>query len=435
MEDRYVEVGGANIRYWAMGSGPPLLLIHGLGASVEYWQQNIEPLSQHCRVYAMDLLGFGRSDKPRIEYSLHYAAQFIADFMDAQGIERASLVGNSMGGLISLQFAIEFPERLDKLVLVDNAGFGRELIWIFRLMTLPVLGEALYGPNERGMRTLQRMLFYDKRFVTDEWVEQNLEMARLPGARDFFLSVLRYGVNLRGLRPEILEPLLAQIPGIEAPTLIVWGAQDRFIPVAHGHIGHRMIAGSRLHIFDRCGHVPQIERAEGFNRLVADFLKGGDCRGQIADCKLQIAPLQSAICNPQSEAIAMEYEDWEAQVPDAIKDDPLWQMEAYRLALFLHDLAWKDCESLIKDIRGREIAKQLIRSVGSISANIEEGYGRGFGRDYARFLSFSVGSARETRGWYYRGRKLLTEMVIEHRYNLLGQIIGLLVTAIGQQRR
>lgn len=131
----------------------------------------------------------------------------------------------------------------------------------------------------------------------------------------------------------------------------------------------------------------------------------------------------------------MEYEDWEAQVPDAIKDDPLWQMEAYRLALFLHDLAWKDCESLIKDIRGREIAKQLIRSVGSISANIEEGYGRGFGRDYARFLSFSVGSARETRGWYYRGRKLLTEMVIEHRYNLLGQIIGLLVTAIGQQRR
>lgn len=98
MEDRYIKVGDANIRYWAMGSGPLLLPIHGLGASVEYWQQNIEPLSQHCRVYAMDLLGFGRSDKPRIEYSLHYAAQFIADFMDAQGIERASLAGNSMGG-------------------------------------------------------------------------------------------------------------------------------------------------------------------------------------------------------------------------------------------------------------------------------------------------------------------------------------------------
>ena len=131
----------------------------------------------------------------------------------------------------------------------------------------------------------------------------------------------------------------------------------------------------------------------------------------------------------------MKYEDWETQVPDALKDDPLWQMEAYRLALFLHDLAWEDCGRLMKDIRGHEIAKQLIRSVGSISVNIEEGYGRGFGRDYARFLSFSVGSARETRGWYYRGRKLLTEMVIKHRYNLLGQIIGLLVTAIGQQRR
>jgi len=276
MDDRYVKVGDAKVRYWAMGGGPPLLLIHGLGASVEHWQRNMEPLSQHCRVYAMDLLGFGRSDKLRIEISLPYAARFIADFMDAQGIERASLVGNSMGGLIALRFAIEFPERLDKLVLVDNAGFGRELNLMLRLMSLPLVGELVCWclSSKWGMDMMLRMLLYDPRSVTDEWVRKMAELARLPGARDSFLSVLRYGVDLRGLRREILGPLLAQVPRIKAPTLIVWGAQDRFIPVAHAHIGQGMIAGSRLHIFDRCGHVPQIERAEEFNRLVVDFLAG-----------------------------------------------------------------------------------------------------------------------------------------------------------------
>lgn len=274
MEDRYVKVGDVNIRYWTMGSGPPLLLIHGLGASVEYWEQNIELLSQHCRVYAMDLLGCGRSDKPRIEYSLHYGAQFIADFMDAQGIERASLAGNSMGGLIALQFAIEFSKRLDRLILASPAGFGRELTPMLRLMSLPLVGELVYWclPSKWGMGIMLRTLLYDPQSVTDEWVQKIAELARLPGARGFFLSVLRYGVDLRGVRREILEPLLAQIPGIEAPTLIVWGAQDRLIPVAHAHIGHVMIAGSRLHIFDRCGHVPQIEKVKGFNRLVVDFL-------------------------------------------------------------------------------------------------------------------------------------------------------------------
>lgn len=271
-EDRYVKVKDVNIHYWTMGTGPPLILIHGIGASVKYWQYNIGPLSQHYHVYAMDLVGFGRSEKPSVEYSLTYSSNFVADFMDSQSIKQASLVGNSLGGLVCLQFAINFSERVDKLVLVDTAGLGPELTWILRLMTLPVLGEVLYGPNRTQMRLFHRMLFYDKRFVTDEWIEQNLEMARLPGARSSFLSVLRYGVNLGGLRPEILKPLLMRIPKITSPTLIVWGAQDRIIPLSHAHIGHKMMANSQLHIFDRCGHVPQIEKAQEFNHLAIDFL-------------------------------------------------------------------------------------------------------------------------------------------------------------------
>jgi four helix bundle protein len=131
----------------------------------------------------------------------------------------------------------------------------------------------------------------------------------------------------------------------------------------------------------------------------------------------------------------MTYEEWQEQVPDEIRNDPLWQMEAYRLALFLHDLAWEDCAQMIKDRRGKAIADQLIRSAGSIGANIEEGYGRGFGKPFALFLRYSLGSTRETRGWYYRGRKLLAPEVIKHRYDLLSQITALIVVAVNQQKR
>jgi four helix bundle protein len=129
------------------------------------------------------------------------------------------------------------------------------------------------------------------------------------------------------------------------------------------------------------------------------------------------------------------FEDWLTTVPEQIRSDPLWDYIAYQKALFLYDLAWFDCERLLKDVRGRAVAAQLIEAASSISANIEEGYSKGFGQDYARYLGIALGSARETRGWYWRGRKLLTPQVLEHRFNLLGEIISLLMTTIPQQRR
>lgn len=131
----------------------------------------------------------------------------------------------------------------------------------------------------------------------------------------------------------------------------------------------------------------------------------------------------------------LTYEKWEAQVPEEIRRDPLWEMKAYRLALFLHDLAWEDCARLASDRRGRAVAEQLIRSAGSICANIKEGYGRGFGRPFALFLRYSLGSTRETRGWYYRGRKLLPPEVGQHRYELVSQVTALIVVALQQQQR
>jgi four helix bundle protein len=131
----------------------------------------------------------------------------------------------------------------------------------------------------------------------------------------------------------------------------------------------------------------------------------------------------------------MTYEEWELQLPADIRGDRLWEMELYRLALFLCDLAWEDVSTISRDFRGKEIGKQLIRAVGSIAANIEEGYGRGFGRDYARFLAYAIGSAREARGWYYRARSLLREEVLQHRVSLLTKITKLAINANQAQRK
>ena len=130
----------------------------------------------------------------------------------------------------------------------------------------------------------------------------------------------------------------------------------------------------------------------------------------------------------------MTYDEWLATVPDNMKRDALWQFNAYPRAAFLYDLLWEDCEMLMKDVRGRAIAEQVIRSGGSIAANIEEGYGRGFGAEFAYFLRVAVGSARETRGWYYRARRLLKPQALGHRLDLLDEIIGALVKAADHQK-
>jgi four helix bundle protein len=130
----------------------------------------------------------------------------------------------------------------------------------------------------------------------------------------------------------------------------------------------------------------------------------------------------------------MNFATWQTSVPDSITNDSLWKMAAYRLALFLSDVAWPDVTKLTGDSRTRSLADQLFRAVGSISANLAEGYSRGTGRDRARFYEYSLGSARETRDWYFKARHVLGAIVTEHRLNFLAEIIRLLLTMVPQQR-
>jgi len=130
----------------------------------------------------------------------------------------------------------------------------------------------------------------------------------------------------------------------------------------------------------------------------------------------------------------MNHDNWLKSVPVAITGDSLWKMEACRLALFMADVGWRDVTKLVRDPRTRELSDQLFRSLGSIGANLSEGYSRGTGRDRARFYEYALGSAREARGWYFSGRHVLTEIVGEHRMNLLTQIIRLILAMVPDQR-
>jgi pimeloyl-ACP methyl ester carboxylesterase len=273
--DRYIKVGNINTRYWESGDkGTPVILVHGLGGSLENWVRNIESLGQRYRVYAPDLKGFGRTDKTPVLRDLDELMQFFNDFMAVQHIGKASLVGNSMGGGLVLAFAIQFPQKVDKLVLVDNALMGRDVIIDFKVVSVPILGELLSRTSRKSTASLWRKVVFDPSLVTEELVELTYQLAIIPGASKALLATARAGIGIRGQRAKLTRPLLEGAAKIGVPTLIIWGQQDRIIPVAHAHIAAKTIPRARLEIFDRCGHMPQLEHPDKFNALVLEFLAG-----------------------------------------------------------------------------------------------------------------------------------------------------------------
>ncbi len=270
VEDKYATIGGYRTRYWMLGDGPPVVLIHGLGACVEWWQHNIEALAKDFRVLAMDLPGFGLSDKNVESLSLAAARQFLSDFLDHFGLEKASFVGNSMGGLVALDFALRHPGNVSALVLAGSAGLGRELSPALRALSVPLLGELLTLPSRFASRLMLRGVFHDKRHATPDFVDLHHRMRKPWEARRSVLAATRAGVCLRGLRDEALR--VDDLCKLDVPVLVVWGSQDRITPVSHAFAAHAAIPGSSLYVFDKCGHCVQIERAEEFNQLARRFL-------------------------------------------------------------------------------------------------------------------------------------------------------------------
>lgn len=272
-QDQYIQVGQINTRYWNLGDeGDVVVLIHGINDSVESWGFNVNAIAEYHRLYAIDLVGCGHSDRPKAPYTLSYFAQFVSDFMRAQGIDKAILIGSSLGGGVALRYTIQSPDKVKKLVLVSSIGLGTEIHFLFRMATLPLIGEVFTRPSREGTTRILKELIHDPALVTNELIESYYQFSSLPDAQKTFLSKMRASINIWGVRQDVVNSILDRLPNITAPTLILWGQQDRIIPVAHGYKAEKRIPNSYLHIFDRCGHIPQLECAEEFNTQVLKFL-------------------------------------------------------------------------------------------------------------------------------------------------------------------
>ncbi|MFZ0705564.1 MAG: alpha/beta fold hydrolase [Candidatus Korobacteraceae bacterium] len=253
---RSIQVFGQTIKYYDHGQGEPLLLIHGLGAEADVWAYCLEPLSQSHRVIAPDLLGFGRSSKPLINYRVATFVELLDRFLQALAVPRLSLVGNSMGGWIAASFAIQFPERVNKLVLNDAIGI------VAGSVEIPI---DLQPSSLQNMREVMEFMFCDKSFVSDGLVEMAYELHLERNDGPTIASVLE---NIR-LKVDRLDE---QLDRLKVPTLLIWGDCDRISPLSVAENYQRLIAGSKLEVIAQCGHIPPLEKPQELVGRIARFL-------------------------------------------------------------------------------------------------------------------------------------------------------------------
>jgi 2-hydroxy-6-oxonona-2,4-dienedioate hydrolase len=260
---RDVTVLGFKLHYLEAGRGAPVVLLHGLGGDGSRWGPNIEPLAKDFHVFALDQIGFGESDKPLANYHTGMLAEFLVGFLKAAGISKASLVGNSMGAGVALYTAVHYPGMVDRIVLADGGGYRSAAGPAVPPTPEAVRRRQLQNSVTRDeTREFFRILFHDKSLVTDKMVDEQLTL-RLRAA--FTITKMQEA----GERGSLSEQ---EVRAVKAPTLVVWGKYDELANPAGAERLEKAIPGARKVIIDNCGHMPQLERADEFNRLVREFL-------------------------------------------------------------------------------------------------------------------------------------------------------------------
>lgn len=268
---RELTLHGNRVAYLDEGAGDVLLLIHGIGGSSDCWRNVVHKLAKRHRVIAVDLLGHGESDKPRGDYSLGAFAVWLRDFLDALCIREVTVVGHSFGGGVALQFAHQHKEYCRRLVLISSGGLGPDLGRLLRMLSLPGAEIALQvlasRPAVEVGKALRKRALASGRDVT-RYSETLKGQAALSNrhSRAAFLRTLRSVVDHRGQAVCALDRLRADLP-----TLIIFGDEDRCIPVAHAHSVHGAIPGSELHVIPGVGHQPQVQCPDLVAQLVSDF--------------------------------------------------------------------------------------------------------------------------------------------------------------------
>jgi len=223
----WTEIKGLRIHFKCLGEGPPVILLHGGANDWREWRENLAPLAQGFRVYAPDLPGFGLSDPPQVPVSPHWFSSFLKDFMEAVGIQETHIIGHSLGGTLALALALDFPEKVKRLVLVDSAGLG---------------------PISRKGQLFLLLL---------RGIKMMLGMENKPKFKP------------RSAKEWLLADRLAEL---KAKVMIVWGEKDPYLPLSQARLAHQLIPDSELHVFPRSRHAPHRERSSEFNHLVRQFL-------------------------------------------------------------------------------------------------------------------------------------------------------------------
>ncbi|GGT90147.1 hypothetical protein GCM10010289_07880 [Streptomyces violascens] len=273
---RHRVVHGYRRAYRTAGEGPPVVLIHGIGDSSATWAGLIPGLARRYTVLAPDLLGHGASDKPRADYSVAAYANGVRDLLGVLGIERATLVGHSLGGGVAMQFAYQYPESTERLVLVGAGGVGREVNPVLRAAALPGAELMLALLSRPSMRRPTRLVIELMRLLDSDLGQDAPDLLGLVDAlpdarsRSVFVRTLRAVVDWRGQVITMLDRCyLTQ----GMPTMLVWGSRDSVVPKAHAHRAHAAMPGSRLEIFDGAGHFPFHTDPARFLALVEDFIE------------------------------------------------------------------------------------------------------------------------------------------------------------------
>jgi 2-hydroxymuconate-semialdehyde hydrolase len=269
-------VRGASIRVHDTGdpANPPVLLLHGIGRSLEDWAPQHDRLSGQYRLISIDLPGFGLSGRLPEPASLESFASAALATLDVLGESRPMhVIGNSLGGAVAMRLLADAPSRVLTLTLVGSAGFGREVVYTLRALAIPMLGKRLLGRMDpRAAKRVERSLFFDPAHATPERVEFAVKAFARPDFVAVYLETAKVLGTIRGVRPAWRRTLLEKVSKHPRPTLITWGERDLILPSTHLDAARKAFPDARYHLFPDAGHMPQIERADEFADLTRAFL-------------------------------------------------------------------------------------------------------------------------------------------------------------------
>lgn len=276
MSTEILTVEGRRVRVAVAGdpANPPVVLVHGIGRSLEDWDELTDRLVADYRVIRLDTPGFGYSDPMPGPVSHETLGHGIASALVALGETRpVHAIGNSLGGSTIMEFAAAYPERVRSLTLVNSAGFGETVTPLLRMLAVPGLGWlATRHTSKSAAKTFEKSIFVDQSVVTPERIAHAVEIGNVPGNGSFMYRMVRHLGTWRGVRPGWRARLLSAVSRFEGPVLVIWGDRDQVLPVAHLDSALKAFPNAQSHLFRGVGHMPQIEVADEAAGVIREFL-------------------------------------------------------------------------------------------------------------------------------------------------------------------